>query len=171
MSASPLLSSPAGLRGRAARRRVALRRGFSLLEVILALGILVAALAVIGELVRAGIRNAQNARDLSRAQLLCEGKLSEIFAGAAAAQQVSESAFPDNPGWLYSVQTDGSGPQGLIKIRVTVKQDPAEQRYPVEFTLAQWIRDPTITAIQWMPPVPATTQTSSSQSSGSSSGQ
>ena len=153
-------------------QRLARCRAFSLLEVILALAILVAALAVIGELVRAGIRNAQMARDLSRAQVLCEHKLSEIFAGAAAAGQASNSAFPDNPGWLYSVNQDGSGPQGLIKVRVTVEQDPGQQRYPVSFTMAQWMRDPVVTATQLMPPANATSQTSgTSQTTGSSTGQ
>jgi type II secretory pathway pseudopilin PulG len=153
-------------------RRRARCRAFSLLEAILALAILVAALAVIGELVRAGIRNAQMARDLSRAQVLCEHKLSEIFAGAAAAGQASNSAFPESPGWLYSVNQDGSGPQGLIKIRVTVEQDPAQQRYPVKFTLAQWMRDPVVTATQLAPPANATSQTGgTSQTTGSSTGQ
>ncbi len=153
-------------------RRLSHCRAFSLLEVILALAILVAALAVIGELVRAGIRNAQMARDLSRAQVLCEGKVSEIFAGAASASQASKSAFPENPGWLYSVEQDGSGPQGLIKIRVTVEQDPAQQRYPVSFTLAQWMRDPVVTAMQLMPPANTSSQSSgSSQTTGSSTGQ
>lgn len=157
-------------------RRLAHCRAFSLLEVILALAILVAALAVIGELVRAGIRNAQMARDLSRAQVLCEGKVSEIFAGAASASQASKSAFPEHPGWLYSLEQDGSGPQGLIKIRVIVEQDPAQQRYPVRFTLAQWMRDPVVTATQWMPPAntssqTGSSQTGSSQTTGSSTGQ
>jgi general secretion pathway protein I len=55
--------------------------GFSLLEVILALAILTGAVAVLGEIVRLGIRNAQVARDTTQAQLLCESKLAEITAG------------------------------------------------------------------------------------------
>lgn len=152
---------------RHARRRA--RGGFSLLEVILALAILVAALAVLGELIRSGVRNAQMARDLSRAQVLCESKLGEVFAGAIPAEKTSHSAIPEEPGWLYSIERDASGSSGLIKINVTVEQDPAQQRYPVKFTLAQWMRDPTITATQLTPPVSASSQTGSSSQSGASS--
>ncbi|HVX59139.1 MAG TPA: prepilin-type N-terminal cleavage/methylation domain-containing protein [Pirellulales bacterium] len=151
------------------QRHARRRGGFSLLEVILALAILVAALAVLGELIRSGVRNAQMARDLSRAQVLCETKLSEVFAGVIPAEKTSNSAIAEAPGWQYSIERDASGPSGLIKVHVTVEQDAAQQRYPVKFTLAQWIRDPTITATQWSPPVSAASQSGSSSQSGASS--
>jgi len=47
-------------------------RGFSLLEVILALAIFAGAVAVLGEVARWALRNAEIARDLSRAELFCE---------------------------------------------------------------------------------------------------
>lgn len=176
-----------------------LRGAFSLLEVILALGILVGALAVIGELVRSGLRNAQMARDLSQAQMLCETRLAEIHAGAASAEPAGKSPIPDHPGWLASVEREASSVQSgssgsssggasssgqsatggqsftgnvsLLKLRVTVEQDPAEQRNPVKFSLSQWMIDPAVTAVQLQPPAnPASTggnsQNSSSQSSG-----
>lgn len=177
-----------------------LRGAFSLLEVILALGILVGALAVIGELVRTGLRNAQMARDLSQAQMLCETRLAEIHAGAASAEPAGKSPIPDHPGWLASVEREASSVQSgssgsssggasssgssgqsatggqsftgnvsLLKIRVTVEQDPAEQRNSVKFSLSQWMIDPAVTAVQLQPPVtPATTSNSQSSSSPSS---
>jgi prepilin-type N-terminal cleavage/methylation domain-containing protein len=62
------------------RRRNA---GLSLLEVILAIAILGGCIAVIGELVRLGARQAEEARELTTAQLLCESKLEEIAAGVS----------------------------------------------------------------------------------------
>ena len=56
-------------------------RAFSLLEVILALAILAGAVAVFSELSRGALENAGTARDLARAELLCESKLAEIAAG------------------------------------------------------------------------------------------
>ena len=56
----------------------AARNAFSLLEVILALSILAGAVAVLGELLRTGVRNAQTARDLTRAQMLCEEIEAEV---------------------------------------------------------------------------------------------
>ena len=189
-------------RGRSHRRH---RRAFSLLEVILALAILIGALAVIGELVRSGLRNAQVARDLSQAQLLCETRLAEIHAGAASSEGGGKSPIADHPGWLATVEREtssvqsgssgsssgGSGGGGsaggsgggqsssgsqnfsgqvsLLKVRVTVEQDPAEYRNPVKFSLSQWMIDPSVTGVQLQPPVnPAT---SGNSQSGSSSGQ
>ena len=57
-----------------------MRKGLTLLEVLLALAILGGALAVIGELSRIAARNAEQARDLSTAQRLCENKMAEIAA-------------------------------------------------------------------------------------------
>ena len=68
-------------------------RGFSLLEVILALGILVGAMAVLGELARHGLDSARIARDSAMAQLLCESKLSEITAGLIRPEPVSNVPF------------------------------------------------------------------------------
>ncbi|MCH5374492.1 MAG: type II secretion system GspH family protein, partial [Planctomycetes bacterium] len=58
-----------------------LRRGLSLLEVILAVAILGLGLAIIGELIRNGTRQAEEVRFLTAAQLLCESKLEEVAAG------------------------------------------------------------------------------------------
>ena len=71
------------------------RRAFTLLEVILALSILVVSMAVLGELVRSGLISAQRARDLSRATLLCEGKLAEVtaMAGTTEPQAISSAPF------------------------------------------------------------------------------
>ncbi len=59
------------------------RSGFSLLEVLLATGILLGAAIVLSELAGIGARQASAARDLAQAQLLCQSKLNEIVAGIA----------------------------------------------------------------------------------------
>src|SRR5262249_48605282 len=58
---------------------------FTLLEVILALAILAGAVAAIGELVRVGLHNADVARQLTRAEMLCESISDQIAGGAIAA--------------------------------------------------------------------------------------
>ncbi|HUY32905.1 MAG TPA: prepilin-type N-terminal cleavage/methylation domain-containing protein [Pirellulales bacterium] len=133
------------------RRR---RKGYTLLEVILALAILTGALAVLGELVRNGTRNAQMARDLSLAAVICEGKLGEISAGLLPTQGLKQTPIAEYPGWVLSVQSDssaspatGSANQpGLLKLRVTVEQSADAQRRPVRLTVSEWFRDPATTA-------------------------
>ena len=127
--------------------------GFTLLEVILALAILAGAIAVVGEVSSLGLRNAQKARDLTHAQLLCESKLAEIVAGLEPleAQEgtplgtVEDGSEPD---WLYSVEVNPTPDTGLVEVRVTVSKDlPAEQR-PASFTLVRWMLDPEATATE-----------------------
>jgi len=135
---------PTQRRSSAERRGMA---GFSLLEVILALGLFAGALAALGELVRLGLRNAERARDTARAQLLCETKLAELCAGVIPAESVPRTqldlAFePGEPGWVYSVEVVPLDQEGLAAARVTVTKNLPENKRPVEVSLIRWIADP-----------------------------
>lgn len=118
------------------------RKAFSLLEVIFAMSILLGSIAVLGELSRIGTRNARTAQDLTMAELLCESKLNEIVAGIEPLEAADEVPFEDQPEWLYSVAVEEVPLQqpGLMSVRVTVAQDVPENRRPVSYTLARWIR-------------------------------
>lgn len=127
-------------------RAIRRRRGFSLLEVVLALAILVGAIAVLGELVRLGLDNAAAARDLTQAQLLCETKLAEITAGIVDPQSIQGAAFspeidPERE-WVYSVTLSSLDLQGLIAATVTVTENVPAGQTPLEFSLVRWLRDP-----------------------------
>ena len=120
------------------------RGGFSLLEVILALAILTGSLAVLGEAIRLGMRNAQTARDLTQAQPLCESKLAEIAAGITPADRVQLVPFECIVGdgqttWLYSISLEETEEEGLDLVCVTVAQDLPPEKRPVEFSLFRWI--------------------------------
>ena len=123
------------------------RPGFSLLEVILALAILVGILAVLNELVALGVRNARVARAMTQVQLLCESKLAEINAGITAAEPVTDATFTAGRGgreseWVYSIDLEPTNQEGLTAICITFRQDLPERSRPVEFSLVRWIYDP-----------------------------
>lgn len=117
------------------------RRGFSLLEIILALAILTGAVAVIGELVRLGLRNAQLARDITQAQLLCESKLAEITSGMQPPMVVDGVPCEFAPDWLYSVQVYPLEIEGLLGVEVLVYRPEANQSN-ARFHLVRWMQDP-----------------------------
>ena len=129
-------------------------RGFSLLEVILAIAILTGALAVLGELARQGIESTRIARDRSHALLLCETKLAEITAGCVYPEQMYDVPFQEATDlglsdvqsqrsiWLYSVELASVDQPGLVAVRVTVYQDLPQGTEPVECSLVRWIVDP-----------------------------
>ncbi|MHB1034234.1 MAG: prepilin-type N-terminal cleavage/methylation domain-containing protein [Pirellulales bacterium] len=157
---------------------IPVRRGFSLLEVVLALAILTGAIAVLGELVRLGMHNAHMARDLTRAQLLCESKLAEIAAGITPAEPAQQMPFEttldfdeSTREWLYSIEMEPVDEPGMMCLRVTVYQDLPPEKKPLEFSLTRWIRDPNIdlSAEETAAEEESSSTSSSSKSSGSSS--
>jgi general secretion pathway protein I len=121
-------------------------RGFSLLEVILALAILGGAIATLGEAARLALINAEFTRDMAHAQLLCESKLAEITAGITMAEPVQRAILENaagqgEPAWLYSIKTELLDDDGLRSVRVTVTRDLPVEKHPVSFSLVRWIAE------------------------------
>jgi type II secretory pathway pseudopilin PulG len=112
-----------------------------LLEVILAIAILGGCLAVTGELVRMGVRHAEEARELTRAQLLCESKIEEIVSGVTPAESAAMVPFETDPEWTYTVDVS-SLDQQLTQVRVTVQAVESNRLQPIVFALSRWILNP-----------------------------
>lgn len=152
------------------------RSGFSLLEVVLALAILTAAVAILGELIRSGLRNAQLARDLSKAELLCESTIYQIESGFLPPQPAQRAQIDQEPGWFYSIENESTGSptqSGLLRLRVTVELNPDQQKRPTKFSVVRWMRDPSLVLAQQaqqMSVLPTTSSTTSSSSSSSTMG-
>jgi type II secretory pathway pseudopilin PulG len=170
---------------RAADRKVHPRktraRGFSLLEVILALMTLAVAVTYLTALGRLALKNAARTRDLAKAQMMCESKIAEIVSGITSTSPVDKQAFESsteaavandpNSKWVYSIEQPappGGGPgleQGLIAIRVSVTKDLPEGQNPINFSLDRWIPDP-----NYVPPQTSSSSGTSGSSSGTSTG-
>jgi prepilin-type N-terminal cleavage/methylation domain-containing protein len=151
-------------------------RGFSLLEVVLALAILTAAVAILGELIRSGLRNAQLARDLSKAELLCESTIYQIESGFLPPQPAQRAQVDQEPGWYYSVENESTGAatqSGLLRLRVTVELNLDQQKRPTKFSVVRWMRDPSLVLAQQaqqMSVLPTSNSTTSSSSSSNTMG-
>jgi len=122
--------------------------GFTLLEVILALAILAGAVAAIGELVRVGVHNAEVARQLTRAEMLCESISDQIAGNAISATSASGVQCDDDPRFLYSVSVDQANQSGLLTVQVTVVRDLPAEQHPVPFKITRWMIDPSIESQQ-----------------------
>jgi len=144
------------------------RPGFTLLEVLLALAILVGSLATIGVLVDQGFKNAHRTTAISKAQLYCESKLAEISAGVVLPAPVSAAPLDVDPEWSYSVEaTPDAVDPALLSVRVTVTELVAPPLRPVEFSLVRWVTDPSATSTEATTATSSTSTTSSAASGGS----
>ncbi|MDZ4820548.1 MAG: prepilin-type N-terminal cleavage/methylation domain-containing protein [Planctomycetota bacterium] len=146
------------------------KRGFTLLEVILALAILVGAIAVIGELVRNGLNSGTRSRELSRAALLCESTLAEVQAGLIPPTSSTTGNFPDEPGWTYSIDSAAGDVDGLLQVRITVTNTASYLRPQTTCSLVRWMRDPDYVASAMAAAEAATAEDTTSESSSSDTG-
>ncbi len=129
------------------------RRGFSLLEIMLALAILGGSLAILSRIAETGTSAAREARDLSVARLLCQSKLSQILLDASAG--ISPQGSPMAPleafdsqsttPFYFSVDVQPGQLDGLLAIRVTVEAQHLNGGPPTAtFSLDRWMIDPAL---------------------------
>lgn len=120
------------------------KRGFSLLEVMLAIGILLACLTVLGEMAYVGRKTAEDVEQLTTAQLLCQTQLNSILAGSLPWDSADHQPIADAPGWVYTVEIQPLDSFDLAELRVTVSPEPtADDHQPTggrQFTLVRWMR-------------------------------
>jgi len=122
--------------------RLPARRGFSLMEIILASGILVGCLVVLSELAAIGRIHASVAQDGTAAARICRTKVNEILAGLASAEPVQEEPVDFESGWTYSVEVEPLPLPGVLALHVSVSQEEVPGQRPLHFSLVRWIRDP-----------------------------
>ncbi len=125
-------------------------RGFSLLEVILALTILAGVMVVLGEVARQGMESARIARDLTYAQTICDSLMAELASGLIYPEivdqaPVDEICDPAQTGWVYSMDVESTEIEGLLAVRITVSQALPPEKRPVQCSLVRWIQDPDMT--------------------------
>lgn len=132
----PQRRSPASACG-----HVAASRAFTLLEVILALVVLGAALAIFGEVMRLANQNAADARAETQAQLLASSLMDEILAGSIDDSPANRQPLEvdDDVQWIYSVSTGTAAVEGVYPLIVEVEQDVEAKFNPVKFRLVRWM--------------------------------
>lgn len=119
-------------------------RGFTLLEVILALAILAGAVAVLGEIMAIAGRHTLEAQAETKAQLFAMSVMDEMLTGLAEVAQVSRQALESTDGtpWVYSVNIATTNIVGLSTIEVLIEQDIEPQFNPVTYRLVRYYAEP-----------------------------
>ncbi len=119
------------------------RRGFSLMEVLLATALLMGCVVVLSELANIGRQHIRKAEKTAAAELICQSALNEILIGAAPAETFERRPVEDPPGWVISLDVQPLEKRpGLAALEITVAEDLPEDKRAVEFSLKRWILDP-----------------------------
>lgn len=115
------------------------RAGVSLLETVLAVSILAAALAALGHQTFTGLRASVRAELETRAALLCQSRMETLIHTQDMTLPISREPIPDAPDWRWSAQLqpvpDVDGLQWLI---VSVVQ-PGPQAALSQYSLVRLI--------------------------------
>jgi hypothetical protein len=109
------------------------------------MAILLACLIVLGQMAVVGRKNAEDAANVTTAQLICRTKLNEILIDAASLTSVDAQPVVDHPGWVYSVDVEPMERFGLVSLRVSVIQESTDsssdstENTGSRFTLTRWM--------------------------------
>lgn len=126
--------------------------GLSLLEVVLALAILGAAVAVMTQALQVAADAAIRTREVAAAELLAESKMAEVIAGSIPVnqsvtswtQEASKSATSKSV-WYYKMISTPAAMQGILSVQIQVTNDPERTTgQPIDFTLVRWVIDPNL---------------------------
>lgn len=142
---------------------------FTLLEVVLSLGLFFGALAALSQLTWNASRAAVQSRLKTQAVILCESKLNEIVAGIEPLSDQSNVAYVDDPNWTWSLVIVPTDYAELLQLEVTVSHTAGSSLGNVSQTLKRWFRDPQVyidAAIQQAEIDAAASSSSSSSTSG-----
>jgi len=120
------------------------RRGLTLLEILVALGIFFASMAMLSQVSWNGTRAAVQARLRSQAILRCEAKLAEVVSGVETLQPRTNVPFPDDSKWTWSLSISDTTYPDLLQLDVTVAHTGNSSLANVSFTLRRWMRDPAL---------------------------
>lgn len=116
-----------GMAGKRRRLQTDLRRGMSLLEVVVATVILAGSLAILGQLINAGRISAAKSIDelgaLTRCQSIMDAAVVEVSTGVAVPDMLLEDGD-----WTSEVIVDPTESETLVQVTVTTKRFNAEGR-------------------------------------------
>ena len=124
------------------------REAFTLMEVIIALGVLGMSMAAIGTLVQIGGQNALQARLLTTAQFLAESKLSEVKAGILSPTATGPIPFPPTETmepFQYTIRSQAIDSQGmLLAVEILVEHITEAGSLSLQHSVTTWMIDPAV---------------------------
>jgi len=127
------------------RHSTSQRSGFSLLEVVLAMAILVIGVAGLQQVMNFGTDRASEAQDLNVATSLLQSTMNRVIAGDLPLSGSGDQAIDDDhKNWTYAVQADADSVSGLWHVTVTIKRNDDKGTEMDSWTMSEWVLDPSV---------------------------
>ena len=108
------------------------RRGLSLIEVIIAMGILVGTTAILAQLISIGEKQASKAVKMTEAQTICHNKMAELMSGLSPLTAIKDEPVAIGSPWNYSVKIEPVGFRDLFSLTVIVASQRSALASPTE---------------------------------------
>ena len=118
------------------------RRGFTLVEVLVAMVVAVAAFSILAQGFTTGGQASSAARSASVAAVLAQRILTDLESGVLAPDQSASGAFEDEPAFAWNTTSAADEP-GLRRLTVTVTW--TERNQERAFVLTRLLRERTTT--------------------------
>ena len=117
-----------------------LRRGLSLIEVMLSVAILAGALAVLGHQASVGVNAALRSQLSTEAALKCQAQMESLLAIGFRGLPVSDQALPGNGAWHWSAELRPSEFDGVQVLQVSVYKPGGRLERLSRWTLTRLVR-------------------------------
>ena len=118
------------------------RRGFTLIEVLVALVVVTAGLTIITQGFLTGGRASVASQNRSIAAMLAESKMAEVEAGILTTQTSSSGTFePEQPDFSWTLEPESTTTTGLSKLTLTVTWKEREEE--TTFALTRLMKERT----------------------------
>lgn len=124
------------------RTPTAERRGMTLFEVVLALGIFLGAFAAVAQIVDIGRQASVEGQLENDAVLRAQTKLAEVIAGVEPMTAVQGQAFEDDPNWSWGLSIVDGPHVDLLGLVITVEHVRPNGDVDQAFVLNRLVRDP-----------------------------
>lgn len=115
------------------------RAGFTLVEVLVALVVAVAAMTLLSQGFMTGARASTSSQAATRAALVAQRALTEFETGQLSPSSGQNGTFPDEPDFSFETTSTTGEVTGLTKITVTVKWK--EQNQDRTYVLTRLLRE------------------------------
>jgi len=114
------------------------QRGFTLIEVLVALVVAVAAMALLSQGFTTGARASTTAQFATRAAIFGQRVITDLETGVLSLDTNQNGSFEDDPDFTYETRSETTDLTGLNKVTVTVKWQ--ERNQDREYVLVRLMR-------------------------------